>query len=121
MACVRRWKAPCQHLTVTRVVAPLGVSWNTTNDAVLAEGRRILIDDERRSDGVKVIGVDEQVWRHTRRVDKCVTVITDLTGIREGTGPARLAGRTSVGRVERRHGPFRNDTWFKRHLVRLCA
>jgi transposase len=30
------------------------------------------------------------VWRHTRRGDKYVTVITDLTGIREGTGPARL-------------------------------
>ncbi|WP_412768732.1 transposase, partial [Mycobacterium canetti] len=34
--------------------------------------------------------VDEHVWRHTRRGDKYVTVIIDLTGIREGTGPARL-------------------------------
>ena len=41
-------------------------------------------------DGVAVIGVDEHVWRHTRRGDKYVTVIIDLTGIREGTGPARL-------------------------------
>jgi hypothetical protein len=39
---------------------------------------------------VKVIGVDEHVWRHTRRGDKYVTVIIDLTGIRDGTGPARL-------------------------------
>jgi transposase len=30
------------------------------------------------------------VWRHTRRGDKYVTVLIDLTGIREGTGPARL-------------------------------
>jgi transposase len=30
------------------------------------------------------------VWRHTRRGDKYVTVIIDLTGIRDGTGPARL-------------------------------
>ena len=30
------------------------------------------------------------MWRHTRRGDKYVTVIIDLTGIREGTGPARL-------------------------------
>ncbi len=37
-----------------------------------------------------MIGVDEHVWRHTRRGDKYVTVIIDLTGIREGTGPARL-------------------------------
>lgn len=30
--------------------------------------------------------------RHTRRGDKYVTVIIDLTGIRDGTGPARLPG-----------------------------
>jgi transposase-like protein len=56
-----------QHLTVARVAEGLGVAWNTANDAVLAEGKRVLIDDEHRFDGVKVIGVDEHVWRHTRR------------------------------------------------------
>jgi transposase len=80
----------CQHLTVARVAEGLGVSWNTANDAVLAEGKRVLIDDPGRFDGVQVIGVDEHVWRHTRRGDKYVTVIIDLTGIRDGTGPARL-------------------------------
>jgi transposase len=50
----------------------------------------VLIDDEHRFDGVAVFGVDEHVWRHTRRGDKYVTVIIDLTGIRDGTGPARL-------------------------------
>ena len=80
----------CQHLTVARVAERLAVSWNTANDAVLAEGRRVLIDDPGRFDGVAVIGVDEHVWRHTRRGDKYVTVIIDLTPIRDGTGPARL-------------------------------
>ncbi len=79
-----------QHLTVARVAEGLGVAWNTANDAVLAEGKRVLIDDEHRFDGVTAIGVDEHVWRHTRRGDKYVTVIIDLTGIRAGTGPARL-------------------------------
>ena len=79
-----------QHLTVARVAEGLGVAWNTANDAVLAEGRRVLISDVARFDGVKVIGVDEHVWRHTRRGDKYVTVIIDLTSIRDGTGPARL-------------------------------
>jgi transposase len=37
-----------------------------------------------------VTGVGEHVWRHTRRGDKYVTVIIDLTGVRNGTGPARL-------------------------------
>ncbi len=80
----------CQHLTVARVAEGLGVAWNTANDAVLAEGKRVLIEDPTRFDGVKVLGVDEHVWRHTRRGDKYVTVIIDLTGIRDGTGPARL-------------------------------
>jgi hypothetical protein len=75
---------------VAKVAEGLGVAWNTANDAVLAEGRRVLIDDEHHFDGVKVVGVDEHVWRHTRRGDKYVTVIIDLTGIRDGTGPARL-------------------------------
>jgi len=76
----------CQHLTVARVAEDLGVSWNTANDAVLAEGRRVLIEDPHRFDGVRVIGVDERCWRHTRRGDKYVTVIIDLTPIRDGTG-----------------------------------
>lgn len=80
----------CQHLTVARIAEGLGVTWNTANKAVLAEGRRVLIDDPHRFDGVKVIGVDEHVWRHTRRGDKYVTVIIDLTPIRDGTGPSRL-------------------------------
>jgi transposase len=79
-----------QHLTVARIAEGLGVAWDTANDAVLAEGKRVLIDDEHRFDGVTTIGVDEHVWRHTRRGDKYVTVIIDLTGIRDGTGPARL-------------------------------
>lgn len=80
----------CQHLTVARVAEGLGVSWNTANDAVLAEGKRVLIDDPHRFDGVKILGVDEHVWRHTRHGDKYVTVIIDLTPIRDKTGPARL-------------------------------
>ena len=79
-----------QHLTVARVAEALGVSWNTANDAVLAEGQRVLIDDLHRFDGVTTVGFDEHVWRHTRRGDKYVTVIIDLTPIRDGTGPARL-------------------------------
>ncbi len=80
----------CQHLTVARVAEGLGVAWNTANDAVLAEGRRVLIADPKRLDGVRVLGVDEHVWRHTRRGDTCVTVIIDLTALRDRTGPARL-------------------------------
>jgi len=79
-----------QHLTVARVAEALAVAWDTANDAVLADGKRVLMENPSRFDGVAVIGVDEHVWRHTRKGDKYVTVIIDLTGIRDGTGPARL-------------------------------
>ena len=86
------------HLPVSRIAASLGVDWTTANDAVLAEGTRRLIDDPHRFDGVEVIGVDEHVWRHTRDGDKYVTVIIDLTPLRDGTGASRLldmvAGRS---------------------------
>lgn len=80
----------CHHLSVSRIAEGLGVTWNTANEAVLAEGQRLLIDDPTRFDGVKVLGVDEHVWRHTRTGDKYVTVIVDLTSVRDGTGTARL-------------------------------
>jgi transposase len=79
-----------QHLTVARVAEGLAVAWDTANDAVLAEGHRVLLADPARFDAVSTIGVDEHVWRHTRRGDKYVTVIIDLTPIRNGTGPSRL-------------------------------
>ncbi len=78
------------HLTVARIAEGLAVAWNTANDAVLAEGRRLLIEDPTRLDNVKVVGVDEHVWRHTRGGDKYATVIIDLTPVRDGTGPSRL-------------------------------
>ncbi len=79
-----------QHLSMSRIAAGLDVAWNTANDAVLAEGQRVLISDPARFDGVKVIGVDEHCWRHTRHGEKYVTVIIDLTPTRDGTGSARL-------------------------------
>jgi len=77
-------------LTFAQVSEGLGVSWNTANGAVLAEGRRVLIEVPRRFDGVRMIGVDEHCGRHPRRGEKYVTVIIDLPPLRDGTGPARL-------------------------------
>jgi len=37
-----------RHLTVARIAEALAVSWNTANDAVLAEGKRVLVDDPHR-------------------------------------------------------------------------
>ena len=48
-----------QHLTVARIAEGLSVAWNTANDAVLAEGKRALVDDTTRFDGVTAIGAGE--------------------------------------------------------------
>ena len=104
------------HLTVARIAQALGVSWNTANTAVLTEGQRALINDPTRFDGVRVIGVDEHVWRHTPYGDKYVTVILDLTPIRERSGPCRLLdmvpGRSK--QVFKTWLASRPDTWRER-------
>jgi transposase len=110
-----------QHLTVARVAEGLGVAWDTANDAVLAEGKRVLINDQARFEGVKVIGVDEHAWRHTRRGDKYVTVIIDLTAVRAGTGPARLLDMVE-GRSKQAFKTWladRDDAW--RDAVEVVA
>ena len=78
------------HVTVARICQALGVSWNTANTAILAEGARLLINDPARFEGVRVIGVDEHVWRHTPYGDRYVTVILDLTPVHDRSGPSRL-------------------------------
>lgn len=104
------------HLTVARIAQVLGVSWNTANTAVLSEGQRLLINDPTRFDGVRVIGVDEHVWRHTPYGDKYVTVILDVTPVRDRRGPSRLLdmvpGRSK--RVFKTWLASRPDTWRSR-------
>ncbi|NYD43533.1 hypothetical protein BJZ21_003616 [Nocardioides panaciterrulae] len=111
-----------QHLTVARVAEGLGVAWDTVNSAVLAEGRRVLIDDDNRFAGVKVVGVDKHVWRHTRRGEKYVTVIIDLTEdvLAHFDRPGTSNGPTEAidGRLEHLRGSalgFRNLT---NHIAR---
>ena len=82
-----------------RLAEALAVSWTTANSAVLAEGRRVLLDDPARFDNVQVVGVDEHVWQH-RQGDGTVTVVIDLTPVRDRTGPSRLLAMVE-GRSQR--------------------
>ena len=67
------------RMSIARVAANLGTAWHTGNHAVLEASQELLINDPARFDGVRVIGVDEHVWSHTRGGSKYVTVIIDLT------------------------------------------
>ena len=86
------------------------------NTAVLAEGVCLLINDPAQCEGVRVIGVDEHVWRHTPYGDRYVTVILDLTPIRDRRGPSRLLdmvpGRSK--RVFKSWLASQPNTWRKR-------
>jgi transposase len=78
------------HAPVSAVASVLTVSWTTAYRAVADVGASVLIDDPQRFDHVRVIGVDEHCWRHTRIGDTFVTVIIDLTPVADRSGPARL-------------------------------
>ena len=77
-------------MTVSRVAAALGIPWHTANNAILTRAEQILNEVPDRFKGVEVLGVDEHVWRHTKRGDRYVTVIIYLTPVRDRSGPARL-------------------------------
>ena len=81
-----------ESMSVSRAAQALGVTWHTANTAILARAEQVLTEDPHRFGGVEVLGVDEHVRRHTERGDEDVTVIIDLTPVRDGTGPARLPG-----------------------------
>jgi len=86
------------HVPVSSVARILGVAWHTAHAAVAEVGRELLIGHPTRLDGVLVIGVDEHCWRHTGFAsDRFVTVIVDLTPVRDRTGPAARHGRGPVG------------------------
>jgi transposase len=88
--------------TVAAVARELGLSWDTVNTIATDATQTIIAADPTRLQGVRVIGVDEHRWSHTRRPgeDGFVTVIIDLTPVLEGTGRARLLdlvpGRSSA-------------------------
>jgi transposase len=78
--------------TVAAVARELGRSWDTINTIAIEATTTLLAGDTARLDGVRVIGVDEHRWAHTRHAagDGFVTVIVDLTPVVAGRGRARL-------------------------------
>lgn len=79
--------------SVSALARELGRSWDTVNAITLAATSELLATaGPARLEGVRVIGVDEHRWAHTRHAegDGFVTVIVDLTPVVDQAGPARL-------------------------------
>lgn len=51
-------------MSVLAIAKNLATSWSIVRSAALDLGRRLLIADATRLDGVSTIGVDEHCWSH---------------------------------------------------------
>lgn len=98
-----RWilqRLAIDKMSIAAIARQLGLSWDLVNDLALTKVREIVYDTPGFLDGVRFLGVDEHTWRHTKTGDEnTVTILIDLTGVIEDTGPARLldmrAGRSA--------------------------
>lgn len=63
------------------------------NHIAVAACRTLVYDNPHHLDGVRILGVDEHVWKHVHKPGQpsnLVTVLVDLTPLVDGHGPARL-------------------------------
>jgi transposase len=76
--------------TVSALARHLGVDWHTLWNAVEIEATARTGRPERRA-GVHTLGVDEHIWRPSKRgADRAVTAMVDLTRDEHGNLHARL-------------------------------
>ena len=91
-----RWilqRLAIDRMSVAATAKALGVGWELVNQVAVDACRQLVYDNPSHLDGVRILGVDEHVWKHTRRPGQpssFVTVLVDLTPLVDGTGPARL-------------------------------
>ena len=93
---VTRWilqRLAVDRMSVKATAKALGVSWELVNRVAVTATRNLVYADPTHLAGVRILGVDEHVWKHTRRPGEpssMVTVLVDLTPLADGSGPARL-------------------------------
>ncbi len=105
------------RLSIARVANGLGTSWHTANDAVLAAGRQLLINDPGRLDAMRVLFASEQhaeaeatwggyqrivaAYRHPDRNAAKATLSKIVDTISRGV-PATLTELVTLGRTLKR-------------------
>ena len=81
------------RMSVAATAKALGVGWELVNQVAVDACRQLVYDNPAHLDGVRILGVDEHVWKHTRKPGQpsnLVTILVDLTPLADGRGPARL-------------------------------
>ena len=93
---VTRWilqRLAVDRMSVSATAKVLGVGWELVNQVAVDACRQLVYDNPSHLDGVRILGVDEHVWKHTRKPGQpssLVTILVDLTPEVDGRGPARL-------------------------------
>lgn len=93
---VTRWilqRLAIDRMSVAATAKALGVGWELVNKVAVTATRNLVYADPSHLAGVRILGVDEHVWKHTRRPGEpssMVTVLVDLTPLVDGAGPAGL-------------------------------
>ncbi|MFZ2562663.1 MAG: ISL3 family transposase [Corynebacterium variabile] len=93
---VTRWilqRLAIDRMSVAATAKALGVGWELVNKVAVTATRNLVYADPSHLAGVRILGVDEHVWKHTRRPGEpssMVTVLVGLTPLVDGAGPARL-------------------------------
>ena len=67
---VTRWilqRLAVDRMSVSATAKALGVGWELVNQVALEACRKLVYDDSPHLDGVRILGVDEHVWKHTRK------------------------------------------------------
>ena len=81
------------RMSVAATAKALGVGWELVNQVAVDACRQLVYDNPSHLDGVRILGVDEHVWKHARKPGQpsnLVTILVDLTRLADGRGPARL-------------------------------
>jgi transposase len=93
---VTRWilqRLAVDRMSVSATAKALGVGWELVNQIAGDACRQLVYDNPSHLDGVRILGVDEHVWKHIRKPgdpSNLVTILVDLTPLVDGHGPARL-------------------------------
>ena len=119
---VTRWilqRLCLNRMSVAAAPKSLGLGWDTTKALALAAVRDLIYNDEHYLDGIKVIGVDEHRWSHSRCKwrDGYVTVIVDMIDHHDKDGNVIRLARLIDVVPGRSAGALR--TWLNNHSERF--
>src|SRR5699024_9004882 len=78
---VTRWilqRLAIDRMSVSATAKALGVGWELVNQVALEACQQLVYDGSQHLDGVRILGVDEHVWKHTRKPGQPSSLVTIL-------------------------------------------